>query len=143
MLRKKGFTLLELIIVIIVIGILASIALPRYTNVVNKAKLATAQQTLGEFRKAQIAYAANYGVYCNNSDIDDLDIAYPLTGMFSFSLPTSTVVTTGDDDVAIATGDGASLATGSAGCDVTMTVDGNFNATSTLCAAWVLEALGL
>lgn len=36
--KKKGFTLLELLIVVIVIGILALIAVPAYFNVVNQSK---------------------------------------------------------------------------------------------------------
>ena len=43
MFNKKGFTLLELIIVIIVIGILASIAMPRYMRVAERARVTEAK----------------------------------------------------------------------------------------------------
>ncbi|MFA6375753.1 MAG: prepilin-type N-terminal cleavage/methylation domain-containing protein [Bacilli bacterium] len=45
-LLKKGFTIVELVIVIAVIAILAAILIPTFTNVVNKAKDSTIQAEL-------------------------------------------------------------------------------------------------
>ena len=39
--NQKGFTLMELMIVIVIIGVLAAIGVPAYTGYVNKAKSAT------------------------------------------------------------------------------------------------------
>ena len=44
--NKKGFTLLELLVVVLIIGILAGIALPQYKRSVEKAKVAQALVTL-------------------------------------------------------------------------------------------------
>ena len=63
MFRKKGFTLLELVIVIIAIGILASIALPNYTRTVEKSRVAEAKQMLGAIRTAQMIYYARHEKY--------------------------------------------------------------------------------
>lgn len=48
--KQKGFTLIELMIVIAIIGILASIALPNYQDYVKKGKAAEATSTLANLR---------------------------------------------------------------------------------------------
>ena len=53
---KKGFTLLELLIVVIIIGILASIAIPQYTKTLLKARTAEAMTNLGVLRGAMDRY---------------------------------------------------------------------------------------
>jgi prepilin-type N-terminal cleavage/methylation domain-containing protein len=53
---KRAFTLLELIIVVIIIGILISVAIPQYTSVTEKARAAEGIQILGILRGAQIRY---------------------------------------------------------------------------------------
>jgi len=60
---KKGFTLLELIVVIIIIGILATLGLTQYTTVVEKGRSAEAKSILGEVRTIEIAYNQENGAY--------------------------------------------------------------------------------
>ncbi len=51
---KRGFTLLELIIVIVVIGLLASIGVTEYFKVVERSRGSEAKSVLGSIRTAQV-----------------------------------------------------------------------------------------
>ncbi|EFA74054.1 pilE(general secretion pathway protein H) [Raphidiopsis brookii D9] len=52
----QGFTLLELLVVIVIIGILSAIALPSFLNQANKAKESEAKTYISSFNKAQTLY---------------------------------------------------------------------------------------
>jgi prepilin-type N-terminal cleavage/methylation domain-containing protein len=61
--KKRGFTVLELIIVIIITGVLASLAFPRYISMVERARTVEAIQTLAYVRDAQLLSKEFYGDY--------------------------------------------------------------------------------
>ena len=66
--RNEGFTLIELMIVVAIIGILAAIAIPNFLNYQCKAKQSEAKQSLGTIAKSQEAYLAEYDTYADNVD---------------------------------------------------------------------------
>ncbi|MDD5135896.1 MAG: prepilin-type N-terminal cleavage/methylation domain-containing protein [Candidatus Omnitrophica bacterium] len=68
---KKAFTLIELIIVIVIVSILASIAAPIMMGTQNKAIKAEAYAALGAIRSAERLYFIEYGEYASVDDFSD------------------------------------------------------------------------
>lgn len=57
---QSGFTLIELVIVIVILGILAAVAIPKYEDMREQARTATLKGQLGSIRSAiAIQYARN------------------------------------------------------------------------------------
>jgi prepilin-type N-terminal cleavage/methylation domain-containing protein len=60
--NQGGFTLIELVIIIVVLGILAAVAIPKYQDISSEAKEAATRAALGSIRSGITIYYANQAV---------------------------------------------------------------------------------
>ncbi|MBN2407120.1 MAG: prepilin-type N-terminal cleavage/methylation domain-containing protein [Elusimicrobia bacterium] len=61
--KEKGFTLIELMIVVAIIGILAAVAIPKFADLIDRAKEAKVKGNLSAIRSAvSIYYGSNEGL---------------------------------------------------------------------------------
>ena len=56
---RRGFTLVELVIIIVILGLIGAVAIPKYYNMVTKAKESAAKGALGGMRSAISIFYAN------------------------------------------------------------------------------------
>lgn len=75
--NNKGFTLLELLVVVLIIGILSAIALPQYKLVVEKSRMTEAITILRAIANAQDRFFMVNGRYATSYEMDKLDIEIP------------------------------------------------------------------
>jgi prepilin-type N-terminal cleavage/methylation domain-containing protein len=86
--KRNGFTLVELAVVIVIIGVLAAFGVPRFLKSVERSKAAEAFAYLTTVRAAQERYQARQGTYA--SDLTQLDIEMQTPKYFSVGTCTAT-----------------------------------------------------
>ncbi len=80
---RAGFTLIELAVVILVIGVLAAFVVPRFRASVERSKALEAFNYLSAIQAAQERYHSKQGTYANS--LTDLDVQFSAPKYFSVS----------------------------------------------------------
>jgi type IV pilus assembly protein PilA len=81
--NKKGFTLIELMIVVAIIGILAAIAIPDFLKFQAKAKQAEAKTNLGAIFTTQVAYYGENSSYAGREGMNSPPSGTPIGNCFA------------------------------------------------------------
>ena len=84
--RKNGFSLVELIMVMVILGILASVAIPKMTNVLDKAELNTEQAVVNQIWAGCESYA-------NDRVLEDGNEAWPFHPLTVFGRTRNMIIT--------------------------------------------------
>ena len=79
--NRKGFTLVELAVVIVIIGVLAAFGVPRFLKSVERSKASEAFSYLAAIRSAQVRSQAKNGTY--EAVITNLDIQFSTPKYFT------------------------------------------------------------
>ncbi|MBP2683835.1 MAG: hypothetical protein H6Q79_1874, partial [Deltaproteobacteria bacterium] len=76
--RRRGFTLIELVIVLLLIGILSGLAIHTYRMMINKARMTQAKTVLHHLTKTEAIYYSDHDRYTDNVTLLDFDpVKYP------------------------------------------------------------------
>jgi len=75
--RKTGFSLVELAVVVVIIGVLAAFAVPRFRSSVERSKAAEAYNYLSAVQAAQERFHARQGTYADDLSTLDIQLSSP------------------------------------------------------------------
>ena len=104
LLRRKGFTLIELMVVVIIVGILAAVAVPMYRANVRRSMASEGKALVGSVKTAERVYYSEHNEYTTTfGSLDGVDYA---SNKYFATIPTITINGTGTTFTATVAGAG-------------------------------------
>lgn len=91
--NNSGFTLIELVIIIVVLGILAAIAIPKYQDITTEAQEASCRSSLGGLRSGITIWYANRAVKTGIASWPTLDSLQRAGTVMEQAIPTNPYIT--------------------------------------------------
>jgi type IV pilus assembly protein PilE len=82
--NSKGFTLIELMIVVVIIGILAALAIPRFMKASAKSKTSEAQLLLKQIYTMERSYKQQYDTY--SADLAAIGVVIPGNANYDYTI---------------------------------------------------------
>ena len=114
---EKGFSLIELMIVVAIIGILAAIAVPTFTNFQKKARTSEGKTVLGAIYSSMTAYKAESGNIGSSAVLTDT--GYTLVPLQSYTA----IGFTGTNQANLKAGSAGSVTSGNVTCGSVSAID--------------------
>jgi MSHA pilin protein MshA len=110
-LGNSGFTLIELVIIIVVLGIIAAIAVPKYQNIATEAKESSCKGALGALRSGINIWYANEAAKGNTPTYPPIDSLRTVGVVMEQALPGNPYQTAAGDSIVTGVTKGAIVGT--------------------------------